>query len=137
MGVWKIKLARMLSIIVPALWIAFDVAICLRTGYMTAPFPRWEWWTWLISGGLLGLLSIIAGWRDRRQSDQQHRVLQQGQDVLARGSIEILAKITNSPPDQSLAAISEAAITKIQTLEAKIDELRTSHDDLTAMFGET
>jgi hypothetical protein len=34
----------MVNLIVPALWILFDVLICLRTGYMSAPWSRTEWW---------------------------------------------------------------------------------------------
>lgn len=41
-------------------WIAFDVAICLRTGYMSGPFSRAEWWGWLFGGGALALFALIA-----------------------------------------------------------------------------
>lgn len=57
----------MLDIIVPALWILFDVLICLRTGHMTKPFRRWEWWTWLISGVLLAFMAVGAGAYSRHQ----------------------------------------------------------------------
>jgi membrane protein implicated in regulation of membrane protease activity len=67
----------MLNLIIPALWILFDVLICLRTGYMTAPFPRLEWWAWFLSSIALAVMAVVAGWWDRKQTlkeaEQRHR----------------------------------------------------------------
>jgi hypothetical protein len=64
------------------LWIAFDVAICLRTGYMTAPFPRGEWWAWLLGGGALALFALGAEYLDRKSdraeaADLRDRLIRQ------------------------------------------------------------
>jgi hypothetical protein len=116
----------MLSVIVPALWIMFDVAICLRTGYMTAPLPHWEWWCWLIGGILLAGLAVVAGWWDREQAirdaTQRHKEIQSGQGVLAQGSMAILNQlaIMTQTTGQPFAAIIEAAHSRITALERQL-----------------
>jgi hypothetical protein len=67
----ELLVVSVLNLTIPALWILFDVIICLRTGYMTAPFPRWEWWLWLLLGILLAVLAVIANWRDRADAEQK------------------------------------------------------------------
>jgi hypothetical protein len=60
-----------MAMLVSTLWIIFDVLICLRTGYMTQPFPRWEWWTWLLAGLALALFAIIADWLRQRNEKRE------------------------------------------------------------------
>jgi hypothetical protein len=55
-----------LSILVPAFWILFDVLICLRTGYMTAPFSHSEFLGWLCLGIGLAVAAIVVGICERR-----------------------------------------------------------------------
>jgi len=62
--------------LVATLWILFDVFICLRTGYMSAPFPHWEWWAWLVGGGSLAVFAFIAQYFDSRTRDRQMMGLQ-------------------------------------------------------------
>lgn len=116
----------MLAILVPALWIIFDVLICVRTGYMTAPFSRWEWWAWLVSGIVLALLAVIAGWWDRKQAvkeaTRRHEEIQTGQEALAQGSIAILQRLaavtqTTGQPDTK---VFEAATARIEELSEQL-----------------
>jgi len=116
----------MLAILVPALWILFDVLICVRTGYMTAPFPRWESWVWLLVGVVLALLAVVAGWWDRKQAVKEaarkHEEIQESQGALVEGNIAILRQLaaatqtTGQPP----VTIIEAAMTRIESLENQV-----------------
>jgi hypothetical protein len=116
----------MLTIVVPALWILFDVLICIRTGYMTSPFPTWEWWAWLLSGIVLALLAVAGGWWDRRQAvrdvTQKHAEVTAGQETLASGMV-MLARIINAQPNQSAEGIAELAVSRIQGLQTQISDL--------------
>jgi hypothetical protein len=92
----------MLTLLVPAGWILFDVLICLRTGYMTGPFPRWEWWVWLISGLALAALSIFSQWREGKKHERQMAELKEGQaqhtkehDILAGAALKTLDRGSN------------------------------------------
>jgi hypothetical protein len=60
----------MLSYIFPFLWIVFDVAICLRTGYMTAPFTIVEICIWGAIGAILGFAAIGVAWSERDHAHQ-------------------------------------------------------------------
>jgi hypothetical protein len=115
---------------IPALWILFDVAICLRTGYMTAPFPRWEWWLWLCGGIVLAVLALLIERHDRKASDRQigdlknqvttANAYQSGKlDLIgaAIAQIAITAKVNPSEPPQQIAA---AVTSKIALLESKV-----------------
>lgn len=114
----------MVNLIVPALWILFDVFICLRTGYMTAPFSRAEWLAWLLSGIMLAAAAVLAGWWDRRrterESDGRHAQVQKGQDTLASG-IVMLAGMVQASPNQTPGEITQAAIHKIGQLESTLN----------------
>jgi hypothetical protein len=57
--------------LVAFLWIGFDVLICLRTGYMTAPFPQSEWWAWLLSGGALAGFAFAAQYFESKAHDRE------------------------------------------------------------------
>ena len=75
---------------------------------MTAPFPRWEWWGWLICGGLLGFL---ASSQDGEIGDNQTSSIayySRGRTFSREAAIKILAENVNGPADQSFAGISEA-----------------------------
>lgn len=129
----------MLTAIVPALWILFDVLICLRTGYMTGAFPRWEWWTWLISGLALAALSIFAQWREGKKHDAKMAELKAGQqrqfeenEIFAAAHLKLdtnigklgfavasLQGVTNTSGAPVVTTI-EMATQKIERLEAKV-----------------
>jgi hypothetical protein len=132
----------MLVILVPAGWILFDVLICLRTGYMTKPFPPWEWWTWLISGLLLAGLSIYGQWRESKKHEREMAGLKAGQtqhsqehDVLASAALKTLdtgsniallvqrlENLTNTRGAPIVTTI-EMATSKIEGLEQQIKAL--------------
>jgi hypothetical protein len=122
----------MLAILVLAGWILFDVLICLRTGYMTGPFPRWEWWTWLGSGLLLAGLSIYGQWRENKNHESEMVALKAGQtqhsqehDILAGSNISILAQLQNvtQTSGEPVVKTIEMATAKIETLEHQIRAL--------------
>jgi hypothetical protein len=52
--------------IITAGWILFDVAICVRTGYMSEPFPAWELCGWLAAGLALAVGAFVAEFSERR-----------------------------------------------------------------------
>ncbi len=72
---------------VASLWIAFDVAICLRTGYMSSPFSPQEWWGWLVAGGALAVFALIAEHFDRK-ADRENADALQTQLTKQEGFIE-------------------------------------------------
>jgi hypothetical protein len=93
---------------------------------MTAPFPKWEWWTWLLSGIVLALAAIGAGWWDRKQAiqdaDKKHNEVTSGQDTLASGMV-MLARILDAQPNQSSEGIAQLAAQQIHNLKTKVGEL--------------
>ena len=116
----------MVNLIVPALWILFDVLICLRTGYMNAPFSRAEWWAWLLSGIALAMLAVLAGWWDRRRSDREaekrHGEVQEGQGALGAailGQLRQLATATHTT-GQPPATTVEVAVARLNELSQKV-----------------
>ncbi|MGH8011565.1 MAG: hypothetical protein ACREQ4_03560, partial [Candidatus Binataceae bacterium] len=135
----------MLNILVPALWILFDISICLRTGYMTAPFSRAEWWCWLVAGLLLAALAVIAGWWDRRktsqETDRRHKEHSRDHEVLAGGAVMMIERLacltqTTGSPDTE---VLKAAERKLEELSRQVLELarRTRHvtSDQRQRFG--
>ncbi len=106
---------------VTAFWILFDVAICLRTGFMTAPFSWHEWAVWASAGATLAVLSVMVGYRDSKKHDAEiaglnKKLTEQGErqieqkgislgvaTAIGRSLDEIASKITDP---QSKAEIS-------------------------------
>jgi hypothetical protein len=62
----------MLSILASLGWIAFDVAICLRTAFMTKPMTWLEINIWGVVGLALGVAALGAAWHERetRHTDE-------------------------------------------------------------------
>jgi hypothetical protein len=58
----------MLTVVLPILWITFDVAICLRTAFMSKPMSWMEIVVWGCVGLALGLIALSAGWYEREQA---------------------------------------------------------------------
>jgi hypothetical protein len=54
----------MLSVLVTALWIAFDVAISVRMSRVTGPITRREARGWIAFGVAVALISLAAGYGD-------------------------------------------------------------------------
>jgi hypothetical protein len=52
-------------------WIAFDVLICLRSGYMTAPFSWQEWGFWAAFGCSVAIFALIAGYLDGQKHEKE------------------------------------------------------------------
>jgi hypothetical protein len=52
-------------------WIAFDVLICLRTDYMTAPFSWHEWGFWAAFGCSVAIFALIAGYLDGQKHEKE------------------------------------------------------------------
>lgn len=129
----------MLNYFITAGWILFDVLICLRTGYMTRPFPPWEWWIWLVAGLALAAGSFIAQWLEGRKHDREMADLKGGQerhsaehDVLAASHIQLgtnmeslrvqilgLQSVTNTS-GEPISKTIEIATEKIGRLEAQV-----------------
>ena len=108
---------------IPALWIVFDVLICLRTGYMTQPFPRWEWWTWLICGILLALFAVGAEWLNRRKQNRER--IEDKEDIVRQIDAKLEEKVLVLKGD--IAAVSqkpEPAERKFQEINQLIDAWR-------------
>jgi hypothetical protein len=61
----------MATVLLPILWIAFDAAICLRTGTMSTPMSWNEIAAWGFGGLLVGVMALVAGWREREHSHKQ------------------------------------------------------------------
>jgi len=61
----------MLRVILPVLWIAFDVAICIRTAFMTQPMEWEEILAWGTVGLILGLTALAAGWWEREEKHKE------------------------------------------------------------------
>lgn len=103
----------MLTVILPILWIAFDVAISIRTAFMSAPMSRPEISAWFVVGLVLGLVALGAAWNEREDKHQQEIKYERDRSDL-RGQIERstgfnegsserinrkLDKIANTSPD--------------------------------------
>jgi hypothetical protein len=115
---------------VASFWILFDVGICLRTGYMTAPLPRWEWWTWLLSGGALAMFALIADHLDRQKNDRVMTKLNdqlvelRGVNIGAASVIgQSLQRIEVNAEQSGNSKLSEEVIGLRKELEQQIKEL--------------
>jgi hypothetical protein len=100
----------------------------------------WEWWAWLIVGLALAVLSIVAGWWDRRHSDHRHRELRSGQETIASGLV-MLAQMTGVQADKSTDDIAIAVATKIRALQTQVENLtslfwrRLTHREIQLLTG--
>lgn len=111
-----------MAMAISALWIIFDVLICLRTGYMTEPFPRWEWWTWLVAGLALALFAVLADWR-RLRNERRERAQERAEDLSETKSFVQQAQEAIQKDVQSLKTDITAIVLKPEAAETKIEEI--------------
>jgi hypothetical protein len=135
--------------LVTAFWILFDVAICLRTGFMTAPFSWLEWGLWAFVGTALAIFAVIVGHQDSKKHDAEiaglnKKLTEQGErqieqkgislgvaTAIGRGLDEIASKLTDP---QSKAEISELRqeVEKVQSPSIVYD----SFDETPVLHGD-
>jgi len=106
---------------IPAGWIIFDVLICLRTGYMSQPFPRWEWWTWLGIGIALAVAAIVAEFFDRRRQSRERTEDKEESKTFFQGELEKFKQDVKGE-FAVLAAKSESPAQKTQEFNRRIDD---------------
>jgi hypothetical protein len=121
-------------------WIAFDVLICLRTGYMTAPFSWHEWVAWAGVGGSVAILALIAGHRDAKKhereiTDLNNRLSEQKDQLneqkgislgmastLGRGLAHIESKVSDPISKAEISALREEIVQKPVIVYESFDE---------------
>jgi hypothetical protein len=124
-----------LAILVPALWIIFDVAICLRTGYMNYPFSGLEWW-WLLAGLTLAGLALIAQWRERSASDKAMRdvngKLEKAQ-AFHEGAYSVLGRRLDIIETQAKASGNTAISSEVLQLKAELNPVKGMSAEITSL----
>jgi hypothetical protein len=135
----------MLTVIVPVLWIAFDVAICVRTAFMSAPMSWPEISGWFVVGLLLGLTALAAGWHEREEKHKDEVKYERDRGELCaqiersagfnQGSFERvnvkLDKISNASPDFEV----KKEITQLKADLTRMQPRTLSQDQIEAMSG--
>ncbi len=128
--------------LVACLWILFDVAICLRTGYMTAPFPRAQWWAWLVGGGALAGFAFVAQYLESKANDRKMERLrdqltrQEGIStggfsalgLIGNAQLALLGRIADAKVAAEPGAIVTAAVAKIETLSTELTTVKKELD---------
>ena len=112
-------LALLLGIAAAAGWIIFDVAVSVVTYPL---MPRWEWWAFVPSGGVLVILTIaaqildyLAHQKDEKRHSNEHVAIATGTNAI----FERLATLTQTT-GRPAATVFEAAMARIESLENQV-----------------
>jgi hypothetical protein len=115
--------ALILGIAAAALWIVFDAAVSV----MTYPvMPAWEWWTILLSGAGLAILTATAQILEYKAHEKEEKTHSSKLGAIATGTLAIferLATLTQTT-GQPVDVIIEGATARIDVLSTQLATLK-------------